>query len=228
MPAEIEAKVYAIDLPATQTLLRQLGARLAREGLQYRYTYGFPAGGLAAGERGFVRARQELDGQVRLACKRRTDGTLFFNEEEVTITEGLAAAHAFLSSLSLPFLSYAEQHRQQYTLPGYKAITIDTLPGLPPYLEVEAESPALLQAFLQKASCHQGQVTYGTYEEIYDHLYGVPGWLICLPDEERAPGSSRLSFATVGEMMRPFVQKNMPLFDEVAASQYKKWGHLAG
>jgi adenylate cyclase class 2 len=136
MPAEYEAKVLDIN-PATMTaLILSTGGRQASEPtLQRRYVYDVTPGDQST----WIRLR-DTGHKTTLAVKSIThDGIDGTHEIEVTVDD-FHATNGLLGAIGFHPKGYQENRRTSFTLDGAQ-LEIDEWPMIPPYLEIEADTP---------------------------------------------------------------------------------------
>ncbi len=135
MPAEYEAKVLNIDPAATERLILAKGGIRLGQALLRRYVYDIQPGD----ESRWIRLRG-TGGRATLAVKEIShDGIDGTYEVEVGVDD-FAATNELLGRLGFTPKSYQENRRTSFTLADAR-LEIDEWPMIPPYLEVEANTP---------------------------------------------------------------------------------------
>ncbi len=216
MAKEIEVQVYRIDVEKMRKKLANLGAVFSAKGIQRRYTYKLPLSIIEQGFIGYIRIRHEIDGKVKLVIKRRKQSDKFTDEVEIISVSSLDDCFHWLNSMGLELLSYAEQYRECYLLPGFKEITFDTMPALPTYMELEAESVDHIHTLAEQLGIDESQFRYQTYANAYHEIYGIPISVINEPYKHYEPGKATLTFANASQELGAFVTKNQEEFKELA------------
>ena len=200
MPFEIEKAYFTFD---EQDLRRRLAAGAAhQESVLVRSTMykndSCPS----------IRVRS-YGARVTLTTKQRVPHSEYEYETELRV-DSFENSCALLETLGCRRACSVEKYREIYNMPGLGAeIVIDTLPGLPPYVEIEAPTVGEVD----DAAVILG-LPYGTtvYPDLYNEIYGVPA------DRKR---DANLTFATVSDVMGALVQKNREQFDAIVCEQAK-------
>ncbi len=121
----------------------------------------------------FIRLRDEGD-RVTLTYKQRSTTAVHEIEEKVENFERMVE---LLRYMKMTYSSYQENYRESYTL-DHALITFDTWPGIPTFLEVEAEDEEQLAHTIQVLGLDIQQGIVGTVDEIYQHfgihILGLP------------------------------------------------------
>lgn len=134
MNIEHEAKVLDIEPVALEASILGLGGRKLGDRHMRRHVYDVIPGDRST----WIRLRDAGD-EVTLTVKKitsdRIDGT---HEVEVTVDD-FETTNALLVLLGFTAKSYQENRRVSFVLDGAQ-LEIDTWPGIPPYLEIEANS----------------------------------------------------------------------------------------
>lgn len=181
---------------------------------------------------GFARTREEYDGDnivVTMTCKIYGEGN-HADEYEVTTENTLDECREFLLAVGLQQKAYHETRRIKYKskedelkgdelkdineLKGINELTIDTVPGMPPYVEVEAEDEKTMFSVAKKLGLKKGDEHYGPYGKTFAEVYGF--------DQKWFDNDfDRLDFETFADRLREHVTKNMEMFDK-AVSMFSK------
>jgi adenylate cyclase, class 2 len=167
LPAEYEAKILDVDPAATADLiLSKGGTEVSTPTLQRRYVYG-----ITAGDQGkWIRLRDN-GRQTTLAVKHIThDGIDGTYEVEVTV-DSLSNTNELLGMLGFQPKSYQENRRTSFTLDGAQ-LEIDEWPMIPPYLEIEADSPEEVLRVANLLGFAEDQLTSENTTKIYAR-YGI-------------------------------------------------------
>ncbi|MFD9547112.1 class IV adenylate cyclase [Nocardia salmonicida] len=136
MPIEHEAKILDIDPDTIERLILDKGGHKLGERFMRRYVYDVTAG--VDGK--WIRLRD--DGKrTTLAVKEITSDAIDGTHEVEVCVDDFAATNALLEVMGFSAKSYQETKRTSYTLDGAE-LELDTWPGIPPYLEIEAATKA--------------------------------------------------------------------------------------
>ena len=167
MPKEIEAKFLDIDEAKYRETLKSNGCTLVHERILMRRT-AFDRCDQTV--RGFCRVRDEGSG-VTMTSKTYKDPK-YAEEVEVSINESYEDGAKFLSSLGLTKSAYQESYREKWKHPLANEITIDILPGIPPYTEVEAETEENLNKIIDILGLDKSKMRFGAFDKTYTEYYG--------------------------------------------------------
>jgi len=201
MPKEIEAKFLDIDIDKYRELLKNSGCTLVHEQKLLRRT---------AFERcdktvkGFCRVRDEGNG-VTMTSKTYKDPK-YAEEVEVSINESYEEGAKFLESLGLIQLAYQESFREKWKHPLANEITIDILPGIPPYTEVEAETEENLNKLIDILNLDKSKMRFGAFDKTYSEYYGFDPEII-------NKGTPSLTFDNIINEIKPL--KNHDLLERM-------------
>lgn len=163
-------------------------------------------------ERGFVRVRDEGD-KTTMTTKifKNKD---FPEETELVIKDGFEAGQAFLRALNLTEKAYHETIREKWFIPRRTGgtsqlceLTIDYIPGLPPYSEIECKSQADLRRACKLLGFKYSDLVFGGYGNVFVHYYGMAANDI----NNEIP---RLTFKECDRELEKYVHKNKELIDE--------------
>lgn len=174
---------------------------------------------------GFARTREEYDGDivVTMTCKIYGEGK-HADEYEVKTENTLDECREFLLAVGLQQKAYHETRRIKYKskgdelkgdeLKGINELTIDTVPGMPPYVEVEAEDEKTMFDVAKKLGLNKGDEHYGPYGKTFAEVYGF--------DQKWFDNDfDRLDFETFADRLKEHVTKNMEMFEK-AVSMFSK------
>ncbi|MFC9872754.1 class IV adenylate cyclase [Nocardia salmonicida] len=136
MPIEHEAKILDIDPDTIDRHILDKGGHKLGERFMRRYVYDITPG--VDGK--WIRLRD--DGKrTTLAVKEITSDAIDGTHEVEVSVDDFAATNALLEMMGFSAKSYQETKRTSYTLDGAE-LELDTWPGIPPYLEIEAATKA--------------------------------------------------------------------------------------
>ncbi|MGY0499501.1 class IV adenylate cyclase [Nocardia sp. FBN12] len=136
MPIEHEAKILDIDPDTIERHILDKGGHKLGERFMRRYVYDVTSG--VDGK--WIRLRD--DGKrITLAVKEITSDAIDGTHEVEVRVDDFAATNALLDMMGFSAKSYQETKRTSYTLDGAE-LELDTWPGIPPYLEIEAATKA--------------------------------------------------------------------------------------
>jgi adenylate cyclase class 2 len=170
MKHEIEAKFLNINKDDLRAKLTQAGFLLTgQEYLMRRKTFDLPS---APGCRKWGRVRQEAD-KVTMSVKEiRGTGINDAYETELTVND-FNTAVKFLEDCGIPAKSLQENTRETWTRNKLEA-TIDTWPGLSPFVEIEAEDEAQVRSAAAELGFVFSEAVFGSIDAIYEKEFGIP------------------------------------------------------
>lgn len=137
MQTEFEATILDIEIQQVREKLKKVEAELVLpERLMRRYIFAPHNEKDLKGT--WVRVRDESD-KVTMSLK-KVEGNKIEDQKEICLTiDSFDEGYEFLKSIGLKQKAYQETKRELWTLNEVE-ITIDTWPGLEPFLEIEGES----------------------------------------------------------------------------------------
>jgi len=158
---------------------------------------------------GFARVRDEGT-HVTITTK------IFINkdfpeENEITINENFEKATKFMESIGLNKNSFQETIREKYTHPLAHEITIDTVPGIPTYMEIDCTNKKNLNKLIKLLDIDKTKIRTGSYDKQFLEYYNI--------SKEEFQNIKTLSFNNVKNEVFP--KKNKELFEKTI-SLYKK------
>ena len=170
MAIEYEAKFLAVDESALQQKLNHAGAQeLHSRFLLRRQTFDFP---VQSSHKKWARVRDE-GAQVTMTIKHLRDATSIDGMHEVElVVHDFHTACEFLASLGLTAASYQENYRQAWRLGG-AVITLDTWPGIPPFVEIEGPSQEVVEDCIKALGFEVSQAYFGSIDGLYEQALGI-------------------------------------------------------
>ena len=203
MPKEFEAKFLNIDVAAMKKKLREIHATKVHDPMKY-YRLIFKRCEESGDKPGFVRIRDEGN-KVTMTTK-MFNNKKFPEEHEVTIHDSFEKGCEFLKAIGIQEKSYQETIRQKWSHPLAHEITIDIIPGLPVYMEVDCVSEKKLNQLISLLGLNREDMRYGSFDKTYTEYYDIPHSTII----NKTP---KLTFKDVGSQIKP--NKNNELFHDI-------------
>src|SRR3989344_6452573 len=147
MKNEIEATFLSVDKDSVRAKLIEAGFVLKiSEYMMRRKTFDFSR--IAPGRNKWGRVRQESD-KITMSVKEvRGIGINDMYEVELTVND-FDTATAFFEACDAPAKSFQENMREVWAL-GEAEVTIDTWPGLKPFVEIEGANEEVVQEASRK------------------------------------------------------------------------------
>lgn len=148
---EIEVKILEINKEQIEETLRQLGARKVFDGEVYAVYYDF-ANNALAGKNSTLRLRKKesiIESNIELTLKTEVSKkkAKIMQEYEVSV-DSLDKMQQILEGIGLQPVQCLEKSRTSYVLNNVH-FDIDTLPGIPTFLEIEAPNMKTLEQYVR-------------------------------------------------------------------------------
>ncbi len=209
---EIEARFLDVDMVKLRRDLKKMGAKRQHEMRLYRRVMYHLCNKVI---KGYGRVRDE-DGKITCTVKTYPKGTKYANEYEVTLAGGsrFEDAREYMASLGLKEIAYHETLREKWITKEGVEVTIDVIPGLPPYTEIEAKTIAKMNQVIQKLGFDLSKATYGGYGVVYTIYYGMPDTVINKKVTE-------LKFSTADKVLAKYCKKNKDLLKKIKLSNLR-------
>jgi len=219
MAEEIEVRFLDIDITDIRKKLKSLKAKKVHKMMLYRrYVFHLQN----QNEQGFARVREEASG-ITITIKKYTQSSQYASEYEVKLGSNttLEQARDFMIGAGFVQKSYQETLREKYKLPNINEVVIDVVPGLPPYIEIEAPNEEKMISFCSKLGLDIKNGRYGDYGNQFEEYYGI---LRNIANNK----ISEMRFKTIDKSLKPYIKKNKSLLRQVKKSnlelfdKYKK------
>lgn len=176
MNKEIEAKFYPVDKDQIRNKLRSIGARLEHPEVLMKMAMFDFKDKEEMNETGlyrWFRVRDEGD-RVTLNVKEFNTTTKDKHVKELEFIVGdFEKSCELLSLTGLEQTSSQEKYREKW-LKDSCEITIDTWPGLEPFIEIEGASEELVKSVSEKLELNYDEAIWGSVDPIYEMIYGIP------------------------------------------------------
>ncbi len=135
---EIEVKILEINKAEILQKLEKIGAKKIFEGEIDAKSFDYPDGRLKKEGR-YLRVRK-IGEKTELCCKEKMESDSFKKRKEIDIeVESFEDMIALLEKIGLKLTFEYKKHRESYKL-GNTRFEIDNFPGIPVYLEIEAQT----------------------------------------------------------------------------------------
>lgn len=165
-------------------------------------------------ERGFVRVRDE--GNKTTMTAKIFKEKDFPEEYELDIKDSFEKGQAFLRALNLTEKAYHETIREKWFIPRRVGsatqlceLTIDYIPGLPPYSEIECKSQSDLRRACRLLDFKYENLIFGSYSNVFVHYYGMAANDI----NNKIPC---LTFQNVEKEIGKYIHKNQDILVDAA------------
>lgn len=173
MRTEYEAKFLDIDPAVVRARLAELGATLRMPERLMRRTVFHPP---VAMDRAWLRVRDEGD-RITMSFKQVTGTGIEDQREAELVIHDFEAGRRFLHSIGAVEKAYQETLRESYSLDGAD-VEIDTWPGLPTFVEIEAGDEATVRAVAEKLGFDWSEAVFGAVAQVYERTLGIPRHII--------------------------------------------------
>lgn len=171
MITEFEAKFLNINVDSLQKKLIQIGALQTNpKKLMRRKIFDLP---FTTPHKQWVRVRDEGD-KITITLKRILNTTKIDGMREVEFAvEKFDIACEFLTLCGLVPVSYQENYRENWNYNG-AFLSIDTWPGLAPFLEIEGTDESTVRSVAQKLELDFNHSLFGPVDVVYEYILGIP------------------------------------------------------
>jgi adenylate cyclase class 2 len=171
MRIEFEAKFFDIDIHRLYQALSNHGAVLLHEKkLLRRRTFDFPHKTI---DKQWVRVRDE-GGSVTVTFKKVASPVTIDGTHELEFgVDSFEKACDFLMICGMIPRAYQVNYRESWTYQN-GIVTIDTWPGLAPYVEIEADNEEQVRCLSTLLGFDFNKAYFGTVDKIYEQFLGIP------------------------------------------------------
>lgn len=168
METEFEATFLNINKDEIRERLKRAGAvMIYPEYLMKRVVFKTPV----PIKGGWMRVREESD-KITMSLK-IVDGEKVENQREIQLTiDDFDAGVEFLETIGAKRKSYQETKRELWKLNEVE-ITIDTWPGLHPFVEIEGEDIKSIKKVSEELGFDYGEAYFGAVDRIYEMELGI-------------------------------------------------------
>ena len=180
MKKEIEATYLSVDKEDVRKKLKVAGLALQTpEYMMRRKTFDFLR--VAPGRNKWGRVRQEADRVTMTVKEVRGSGINDTYEVELVVND-FNTASAFFEACDIPAKAFQENMREVWGRDGVE-VTIDTWPGLNPFVEIEAETEEVVQKVSEELGFDFKEAVFGSIDLVYEKELGIPATtIIKLPE----------------------------------------------
>lgn len=211
MEVEYEGRILDVNPAEIRDKARALGGHMKAPLTIYRRSV-FKLCDVA---RGFVRVRDE--GTKTTMTVKLFKNPNFPEEYELSVKDSFESGQAFLRALNLTEKAYHETIREKWFIPRKLGstselceLTIDYIPGLPAYSEIECKSQGDLRRACKLLGVKYGDLVFGGYGNVFTHYYGMAA-------KDINDSIPRLTFQNVEKEIGEYVHKNREILEKAAA-----------
>jgi len=210
MSLEIEAKFMEIDINKIRKLLKENGGKKIHKMVMYkRYVFNL----LNNNEKGFIRIRDE-NGRITITLKKYPKNSKFAMEYEILLDKksSLEDAKEFLLAQGYIIKAYQETLREKWSLDGCPEIAIDTIPGIPTYIELECKNEEIIKKVAKKLGLNYKDAKYGSFVNQYIDYYNIN------IDDGNYPS---LTFINIDNELNPSLKNKIELLHKIKKDHLK-------
>ena len=196
---EIEGKFLEINIADLRKRLKANNAKKIHKMILYkRYVFN-----LLNGEKGFIRTREE-NNSVTITVKTYPKNSKYALESEISVNGTLEQSRDFLLSQGYKVKAYQETLREKWSLGDCLEIAIDSIPGIPTYVELECKNEKEIKRVAGLLGLDYSKIQYGAFDKQFADYYG-------LTKEELNEKVSSLTFKNIEKDLSKFIKKNKDL-----------------
>ena len=196
---EIEGKFLEINIVDLRKRLKANNAKKIHKMMLYkRYVFN-----LLNGEKGFIRTREE-NHAVTITVKTYPKNSKYALESEISVNDTLEQSRDFLLSQGYRVKAYQETLREKWSLGDCLEIAIDSIPGIPTYVELECKNEKEIKRVAGLLGLDYSKIEYGAFDKQFADYYG-------LTKEQLNEKVSSLTFKNIEKDLSKFIKKNKDL-----------------
>lgn len=180
MQKEIEATYLNVDKAVMRTALEKNGFKIKYpEYLMRRKTFDFST--VSPGLNKWGRVRQEAD-KVTMTIKEIKGSSIGDTYELEMIVDDFDKAAQMFESCNVPAKAFQENYREVWVRDDVQ-VTVDTWPGLKPFVEVEARDEQTVKKVSEELGFSFENAVFGSIDIVYEKELGIPAReIVCLPE----------------------------------------------
>jgi adenylate cyclase class IV len=196
---EIEGKFLEINIADLRKRLKANKAKKIHKMILYkRYVFN-----LLNGEKGFIRTREE-NNAVTITVKTYPKNSKYALESEISVNGTLEQSRDFLLAQGYKIKAYQETLREKWSLGDCLEIAIDSIPGIPTYVELECKNEKEIKRVAGLLGLDYSKIEYGAFDKQFADYYG-------LTKEQLNEKVSSLTFKNIDKELSKFIKKNKDL-----------------
>lgn len=200
MYMEFEKKVLDIDVAATRKKLKAIGCKKIHGAKMFKRNVFYMCDKEV---NGFARVRDEGT-HVTLTTKLMKDPK-YPEEIDITVNADFDTATKLVANTGLEQKSFQESIREKYSHPLAHEITIDIIPGLPTYMEIDCTSEENLDKLIRLLEIDTDKLRTGSYDKQFQEYYDIT--------KTEFMQLKTLTFRGIKKEIKP--KKNQTLFHKV-------------
>jgi len=200
---EIEGKFLDVDIKELRKNLKLNNAKKIHKMMLYKRYVFF----LLTGEKGYIRTRQE-NKLVTITMKTYPKDSKFAKETEISVNWTLEQSRDFLLAQGYKLKAYQETLREKWSLGDCLEIAIDTIPGIPTYVELECNNEKEIKKVAKMLNLDYSKIEYGAYDKQFVDYYGMQ-------KDDINNSVSSLTFKNIDKELKKYIKKNDDLLKKV-------------
>lgn len=175
MKNEVEATFLSVNKDSIQTKLNEAGFILKTpEYMMRRKTFDFSH--VAPGRKKWGRVRQESD-KVTMTVKEIRGTSINDTYEVELVVNDFDMACSFFEACDIHAKAFQENRREVW-VHNEVEITIDTWPGLEPFVEIEGKSEDVVRKVSEELGFDFTHAVFGSIDLVYEKELGIPAEII--------------------------------------------------
>ena len=200
---EIEGKFLDININELRKKLKLNNAKKIHKMMLYkRYVFH-----LLSGEKGYIRTREE-NNSVTITVKTYPKTSKYATESEVVVNSTLEQSRDFLLAQGYKIKAYQETLREKWSLGDCLEIAIDSIPGIPTYVELECKNEKEIKKVAKLLDLDFSKIEYGAYDKQFVDYYGMK-------KEDINNSISSLTFKNIDKELSKYIKINKDLVKTV-------------
>jgi len=200
---EIEGKFLEININDLRKKLKLNNAKKIHKMMLYkRYVFK-----LLNKQKGYIRTRQE-NKSVTITIKTYPENSKFANETEIVVNSTLEESRDFLLAQGYELKAYQETLREKWSLGDCLEIAIDSIPGIPSYVELECKNEKEIKKIAKLLDLDYSKIEYGAYDKQFMDYYGIK-------KDDINSAISSLTFKNIDKELKSHMIKNNDLLKKV-------------
>ena len=200
---EIEGKFLEININDLRKKLKLNNAKKIHKMMLYkRYVFK-----LLNNQKGYIRTRQE-NKSVTITIKTYPENSKFANETEIVVNSTLEESRDFLLAQGYELKAYQETLREKWSLGDCLEIAIDSIPGIPSYVELECKNEKEIKKIAKLLDLDYSKIEYGAYDKQFMDYYGIK-------KDDINSAISSLTFKNIDKELKSHMIKNNDLLKKV-------------
>jgi len=171
MSLEFEAKFLEVNIEELRKKIKENGGKKIHKMVLYkRYVFNL----LNTTEKGYIRVRDE-NGRTTITLKKYPNNSKFAKEYEILLDKKSTFNDAkdLLLAQGYKIKAYLETLREKWSINGCPEIAIDTIPGIPTYVEIECKDENTIKKISKLLGFNMKDAKYGPFVNQYIDYYNI-------------------------------------------------------